>query len=120
MKNKFKLDENIPKSSLSIFSSKGVNAENVYNEGVSGCTDKKLIKICEKENRILVSQDLDFSDINLLRNTKIRGVVILRIKNQSSEKVNKTLIRFLNYLETRDINRQIIILDENKLRIKEL
>lgn len=120
MKNKFKLDENLPKSALEVFTSKDFDTENVYDEGISGCTDNKIVEICEKEKRVLITQDLDFSDINLLLKTKIKGIVMLRIKNQSTENVNNILKKFMEYLKTHIIDHQLIILDENKLRIKEL
>ncbi len=46
------------------------DAANVIEEQLAGATDECILTVCANENRVLVTQDLDFSDITLLSRTK--------------------------------------------------
>ena len=74
MKEKFKLDENLPEAALALFRKNDFDAANVVEEQLAGATDECILTVCGNENRVLVTQDLDFSDITLLSRTeKING-----------------------------------------------
>ena len=74
MKEKFKLDENLPEAALALFRKNDFDAANVIEEQLAGATDECILMVCGNENRVLVTQDLDFSDITLLSRTeKING-----------------------------------------------
>lgn len=70
-----------------LFSSHKLDAESVWDENLGGATDASVIEACEREDRVLVTQDLDFSDITILHSSRISGVVVLRLRSQSSEAV---------------------------------
>jgi len=74
LKEKFKLDENLPEAALALFRKNDFDAANVIEEQLAGATDECILTVCGNENRVLVTQDLDFSDITLLSRTeKING-----------------------------------------------
>lgn len=116
---RFKLDENLPRDALRPFRSHGLDAESVWGENLGGTTDASIIKACAREERVLVTQDLDFSDITLLYNSQVPGIIVLRLKDQSSRIVISVLERLLVYLQTHDVIGKLLIVSEKKIRIRQ-
>ena len=89
------------------------------NKGV--LTDEKVVLLAKKERRIIVTFDLDFGEIYHFREKGKIGVIVLRLQDQRVESVNKTLYKFFNfytgYKDKFDLNRALIILEEEKIRI---
>ena len=59
----FKIDENLPVEYVDLLSAAGYSSETVVEENLTGADDAVVTGVCEKENRILLTLDLDFSDI---------------------------------------------------------
>jgi predicted nuclease of predicted toxin-antitoxin system len=64
---KFKLDENLGRRTLEVFSMRGHEAQTVVEEHLGGASDQTLFETCISEGRCLVSLDMDFADVRLLR-----------------------------------------------------
>ena len=60
---RFKLDENLPLQLKRLFTESGHDAVTVLDQGIGGATDSEVALVCQAEERILVTQDLDFADI---------------------------------------------------------
>ena len=60
---KIKIDECLPKECSVLLNKKGYNAETVYQEGLQGASDNEVWNASQKEQRFLITTDLDFSDI---------------------------------------------------------
>jgi predicted nuclease of predicted toxin-antitoxin system len=95
LKEKFKLDENLPEAALELFRKNDFDAANVREEQLADATDEWILMVCGNENRVLVTQDLDFSDITLLSRTEIPGIIIFRLKTQSREAVLEALEKLI-------------------------
>ena len=80
---KFKRDENLPSICAEPLNENGYNAETVIQESLQGCSDQTLIGICQSENRILITLDLDFSDIRNYPPGSNPGIIVLRLADQS-------------------------------------
>lgn len=64
---RFKLDENMPVVVADILRDSGYDAETVYSEAISGISDSELLDVCPHEHRILLTLDLDFIPLALIR-----------------------------------------------------
>ena len=60
---KFKIDENLPIEVAELFEKSGHEATTVFQEGLAGAPDHRIISVCQKEKRALVTLDTDFCDI---------------------------------------------------------
>jgi predicted nuclease of predicted toxin-antitoxin system len=60
---KFKLDENLPPSAAELLRSLGHGVMTVYDQGLQSCIDPEVLAACQGEGKILLSLDLDFSNI---------------------------------------------------------
>ena len=59
---KLKLDENIPVSLVEALTLLGHDVHTVAGEGLIGRADQEIWTHCQLEDRLLITQDLDFSD----------------------------------------------------------
>ena len=60
---KFKLDENLSPSLLAMFADVGHDAHSVVQQSLGGQPDERVIDVCRREGRALITLDLDFSNI---------------------------------------------------------
>ena len=59
---RFKLDENLPRAARALLESRGWDVHDVHEEGLAGALDPEIRRACEREERVLVTLDTDFSD----------------------------------------------------------
>lgn len=114
----FKIDENLPVELVSTLYEAGYNAETVYQEQLAGCSDMALLDNCLREERILVTLDLDFSDIKSYPPEKYKGIIVLRLIDQSRQTVVRTFKRALPFMEYEPLSGRLWIVDEKKIRIR--
>ena len=115
---KIKIDENLPIDVVDMLSAAGHNVESVYSEGIEGCSDRQLITICKKEQRVLITLDYDFSNIMTYPPEMYKGVIILRVKEQSKIAVLNLLKRILPIISREQICGHLWIVEENKIRVR--
>ena len=60
---KFKIDENLPIEFADLLKNEGYDASTIYSEDLKGAEDPIVITVCQQEQRVLVTLDLDFADI---------------------------------------------------------
>ena len=60
---KFKVDENLPTEYASILRGAGFEADTVSDEKLSGAGDTVLSERCRAEDRVLMTLDLDFANV---------------------------------------------------------
>lgn len=76
----FKIDENLPKDAAELLRSRGFDAETVREESLAGAGDDVIADTIQRENRVLITLDLDFSDIRTYPPEHYSGIVVLRSK----------------------------------------
>jgi len=78
---KIKLDENIPGRLVSVLSQLGHDVDTVVQEGLSGRDDERIWHVAQETNRFLITQDLDFSDIQRFKPGSHAGILMMRLRN---------------------------------------
>jgi predicted nuclease of predicted toxin-antitoxin system len=71
-----KLDENLGNRAIELFKEAGHEVITVSEQDLGGATDDELIETCRTEGRVLVTLDLDFS--NVLRFLHRNGTLVSR------------------------------------------
>ena len=82
---RFKLDKNLPVEASSLLREAGHDALTVLDQNMGGNADEYIIQICSREQRALITLYLDFADINTYPPANYHGILVLRIKRQSTE-----------------------------------
>lgn len=78
-----KLDENLPRAARTVLAARGWDVHDVHEEGLSGVLDSVIREACERERRVLITLDTDFSDVRLVSAATSPGIVLLRPPDQS-------------------------------------
>ncbi len=115
---KFKLDENISPQAAKVFTNHGFDVHSVRDEELTGCNDDHLISVCTVEQRILVTLDLDFSDIRKYPPSSYMGIIVLRTEKQSRNHIISILERVIPILKKENIKGKLMIIEENKIRLR--
>jgi predicted nuclease of predicted toxin-antitoxin system len=80
---KTKLDENLPLRIAARLRELGHDVHTARQENLSGCDDAKLWKEAQREERTLITQDLDFSDRCRFAPGTHHGIVLIRLRSPS-------------------------------------
>ncbi|HZT79735.1 MAG TPA: DUF5615 family PIN-like protein [Gemmataceae bacterium] len=115
---KFKLDENMPESLVVDLSAAGHDATTCAAEGVAGATDSVVAARASSEGRLLVTFDLDFSDIRCYPPGSHPGMVIFRLSSQDVESCKAAFSRLLAQVPESDFAGNLIIVDDDRVRIR--
>jgi predicted nuclease of predicted toxin-antitoxin system len=95
-----KLDEYLPPSAAELLSSLGHDVMTVYDQGLQSCTDPGLLAACQDEGKILLSLDLDFSNILVYSPERYAGLIVLRLHKPGPKAVLSLLRRVVPHLKT--------------------
>jgi predicted nuclease of predicted toxin-antitoxin system len=80
---RIKLDENLPLQIASRLNALGHDVHTAFGEGLSGCMDGELWEAAQREERFLITQDLDFSDTQRFLPGTHHGILLLRLHSPS-------------------------------------
>ncbi len=113
-----KIDENLPSEFVDILSAAGYSSETVVQENLTGADDAVVAGICQKENRVLLTLDLDFSDIRSYPPDAFPGFVVFRPNRQDKLYLIEVLRGLIPLLSTENVQNRLWIVDESGVRIR--
>jgi predicted nuclease of predicted toxin-antitoxin system len=82
---RLKLDETLGNRGQSILEAAGHDVSTVPNQQLGGASDDELIAHCRREQRGLVSFDLDFANPLRFQPSQCPGIAVLRLPSKPSE-----------------------------------
>lgn len=116
---KLKLDECVDARLASILRQAGHETTTVRDQGLFGVADSALYEHCTSEDHILVTLDLDFSDVLRFPPEHTPGLVVLRGPNDLFHTV-RILVHTLANALTRDTpSGRLWIVEPGRLRVHE-
>ena len=116
---KFKFDENLPSDLGALLRRDGHDAHSVLDEDLGGAADPSIAKVCQDEQRILITLDLDFAHIKNYPPQDYHGIIVLRLARQDRDTVLAIIPRILTLLQTEPITQRLWMVDDNRTRIRE-
>ncbi len=120
---KFKVDENLPTEYASILREAGFEADTVSDEKLSGAGDSVLSERCRAEDRVLMTLDLDFANVQAYPPKSHPGIVVFRSVFRSKSQDKPTLVallkRFVPALLHLSPNHQLWIVEPDRIRYRE-
>ena len=119
MPARFKLDENLPRDAEALLRKLGHDVHTVLDEQLGGSPDPRVLDASQAEERILVTFDLDFSDIRVYPLTRQVGIRILRPHTQSIESTLALLGSALRLLDTEPTRGRLWIIEPGRVRVRE-
>lgn len=115
---KFKLDENLGRSALEVLIQAGHDADNVLQEGLSGMDDENLFRVCQAEERALITLDHDFGQTLRFPPKSSFGIAVLELPRRlNPQSVIARLKELLVLVSLRPIHGQLWIVEPGRVRI---
>jgi len=117
---RFLLNANISHETAKFLESLGYEARTVAQFGLEEAEDSKIVERAIKEKMILITFDLDFGEIFYFSTKEKIWIIILKLKDQTVESVNKTLARLLQskILEKEEFQNTLMIVEEGRVKIR--
>ena len=115
---RFKIDENLPVEIADLLEEAGYEAETVWSEQIQGSSDIEVLELCRAENRIMVTLDMDFSDIRRYKTEDYQGIILLRISSQSKHSVLSLFKKVIPNLGCYDLIGHLWIVQKERIRIR--
>ncbi|HUT12314.1 MAG TPA: DUF5615 family PIN-like protein [Thermoguttaceae bacterium] len=112
-----KLDENLGSRGAALFRSAGFDVATVFQQELASASDATLFDVCGKENRCLVTLDLDFSNPFFFDPTDSAGVAVVRLpSNPTADDLFRTLEVLIKGLSRADIRGRLWIVQRHRIR----
>ncbi len=116
---KFKLDENLPELVRGSLNELGLDAHTVAQEGLSGAPDSEVLLACVSEGRVLITLDLDFSDIRAYPPGSYPGIWVLRPPKQTFKAIDALVRAGVRLSAVEPVEGQLWVIDEKRVRIRD-
>ncbi len=111
---KFLLDENVQKRVADYLTDQGVDVKTT-----KGATDSQVAHLAQKEDRIPITYDSDFSNMLAYPPKDYPGIIILKIHPPILDKTTEALTRLLKKTEKAGLKGKTVILKEDKYLVTE-
>jgi len=114
---RLKLDENLPSVLATPLRELGHDVHTVEQENLAGHSDDEVWAAAQREERFLITQDLDFSDIRNFAPGKHHGILLLRLHNPDFITLIARVHDLFREENVKGWGRSIVVASEHKVRI---
>lgn len=115
---KVKLDENLPARLAVLLESAGHAVDTVAAEGLTGKADADVWAAARRDNRFLITQDLDFSDVRQYRPGTHAGLLLVRLREPGANALLERVSTAIQEHGLESLSGCFVVLTERKLRIR--
>ena len=113
-----KIDENLPIEAADLLRTSGHECHTVFDERLAGERDARVYEQCRLENRVLLTLDLDFSDIRTYPPSESPGIVVLRPSAPDRDRILRLVRQVLLAFDRDAVAQSLWIAEENRIRIR--
>ena len=118
MSLRFITDEDVPRSTARVLSDAGFDAVDVRDVGLRGKSDAEVFDYAQRENRLLITCDMGFSNILNFPPAKNHGILVVRIPDSESiATFNREVLRTVQEIGENLIQR-LAIVEVGKVRLR--
>jgi predicted nuclease of predicted toxin-antitoxin system len=114
---KLKLDENIAASAKERLAAMGFDVDTALDEGLGGRPDNEVWAASQAEQRFLVTQDLDFSDVRRFQPGMHEGILLVRLPDHEQWRIGDFLVAWLSSPDARSWRRCFVVATPTKVRV---
>ncbi|MGH7486037.1 MAG: DUF5615 family PIN-like protein [bacterium] len=115
---KFKIDENLPDELAQLLRDSGWDSRTVVEQQLGGVDDPTVAKVCDEEDRILLTFDRGFGNIKAYPPAHHAGIIVFRLKSQDKPNVLLVASRLIQALRNRALKNELWIVHEHRIRIR--
>jgi predicted nuclease of predicted toxin-antitoxin system len=115
---KLKVDENLPSECAVLLCNAGFEADTVADERLAGADDSVIASRSQEEGRVLVTLDLDFSNLRMYPPSRHAGIIVLRPKRQDKRTILSLMERIVLTLTNRTPAGELWIVEPDRVRFR--
>jgi len=115
---KIKLDENLPRALEDLLLASGHDVTTVPQEALSGSSDPRVLGAATREDRLLMTFDMDFADIRQYPIGSHAGIVVFRPRDQRWSALEQPARQLVASGILATLGRGLAIVDESRVRIR--
>jgi len=95
----------------------GFHVATVVEQGLTGATDRELIDVCRRENRCLITLDLDFANPFIFSPEDYAGIAVIRLPRRSTpDDLYEAVGTLISALRNDMIEGQLWIVEHHRIR----
>jgi predicted nuclease of predicted toxin-antitoxin system len=115
---KIKLDENLPERLVAELSQLGHDVDTVRAEHLAGQADEEVWQAAQSNNRFLITQDLDFSDMRLYTPGAHAGLLLVRLAHPGRDALVERIAALFATESVEQWQRCLVVVTDHKVRVK--
>ena len=96
----------------------GHNVLTAQEIGLAGKPDETILTYAVEHRRVLITIDMDFSNIRRYPPKSHTGIIVLKIRPRSVEKVHNVLAQVLRDVSAEQLGKSLVIVDQGKYRVR--
>lgn len=117
---KFLLDMPVSSSLLEVLGSHGHEGVHANQIGKARAADEELLTLARREERIIITADLDFPRLLALSFAVGPGIILFRGGNYSDKEMRNLLERVLEGVLPENLKNSICVVDQKRIRVTRL
>lgn len=117
---RFLVDANLPRSTIALFGRYNHSAEHVRVLGLGMATDSQVASHARSTGAVLVTRDMDFSDVRRYPPADYPGIIVIRLSEDAvAQDILDLLERFLKQTNlVIQLPGHLIVLEEGRVRFR--
>ena len=115
---RIKLDENLPADLVEDLAALGHDVDTVPSEGLAGHDDPDVWQAAQAAERVLITQDLDFSDVRVFAPDTHHGLILVRLREPSRSRLRARLLAVFRSEAVETWSRCLVVVGDRKVRVR--
>jgi len=115
---RIKLDENLPRRAAAVFDNAGHDVDTVEDEGLAGAPDPSVARAATNADRLIVTLDRGFGDIQSYPPGSHSGIVVLRVDDHSASAIVAALTALVSSTDLDSLKKCVAVYRDGELRVR--
>lgn len=117
---RFLVDMNLPSKTVTNLQQQGWDVLRVSQVLPMDTEDSKILKFARQQNRVIITQDLDFSALLALGAYEKPSLITFRLFMPDSEIITRKLLDIVPHIEDRLVEGCAVTIDDRRVRVRRL
>jgi predicted nuclease of predicted toxin-antitoxin system len=99
---------------------KGNDVKHAFDAGLGRASDEEILEAARKEDRVVITADLDFPRLLALIGAKGPGLILFRGGDFSEKQIVELMTRVLKAIPAEEFATSLIVVDKKRIRKRRL